>query len=182
MNTTRGAYAHDRLWACIEHTERGEGVLTLARTGVLTLLVRWAAENCAPPNLEVGLSCPPRSSQRFPTLQSRALVSDLGQSCLQVAEGPVFPLLDRLVTASSLVEAAVNASGVDSVQAVHERYHREGRGVKDLYSPESWQRLRLEVVEPLVLALEARAAAAEGDAARQAQLAVDVAEALATRP
>ena len=48
--------------------------------------------------------------------------------------------------------------------------------------PEYWERLRAEVVEPLVLELEAEDAAAEGDAARQAQLAVDTAVALGTRP
>ena len=51
-----------------------------------------------------------------------------------------------------------------------------------IHSPAFWERLRVEVVEPLVAGLEAAAAAAEGDAARQAQLAVDVAQALATRP
>ena len=38
------------------------------------------------------------------------------------------------------------------------------------------------VVEPIVLSLEEKAAEEEGDAARRAQLAVDVAEALGTRP
>ena len=45
-----------------------------------------------------------------------------------------------------------------------------------------WERLQAEVVEPVVADLEAKDAAAEGDAALQAQLGVDITKALATRP
>ena len=45
-----------------------------------------------------------------------------------------------------------------------------------------WRELRAAVTEPLTAALAGQAATAEGDAATQAQLAVDVAQALATRP
>ena len=50
--------------------------------------------------------------------------------------------------------------------------------------PAFWERVQAELVEPLVLELEAQAAAEEeeGGAARQAALAVEAAEALATRP
>ena len=40
----------------------------------------------------------------------------------------------------------------------------------------------MEVIGPLVKSLQAKDTAEEGDAARQAQLAVEVAEALSTRP
>ena len=43
--------------------------------------------------------------------------------------------------------------------------------------PAFWERMLVEVVDPLVHDLEAKDAAAEGDAARQAQAAVDAAEA-----
>ena len=78
------------------------------------------------------------------------------------------------------VTEAAGASGSEEVQAAHRAFVADEQA--SMGSPAFWGRLRVEVVEPLVLELEAQATAEEGDPARQAQLAVDVAEALATRP
>ena len=75
---------------------------------------------------------------------------------------------------------AAGASCSEEVQAAHRAIAANKEAA--VASPAFWGRLRVEVVEPLVLELEAQATAEEGDPARQAQLAVDVAEALATRP
>ena len=56
--TTPRDYLHEYLWDDMELLSGGEAALVLARTGVLTLLVRWAADNCSLPHPEVGLSCP----------------------------------------------------------------------------------------------------------------------------
>ena len=80
------------------------------------------------------------------------------------------------------LNAVLSASSAPASQEIQDvradmRSHEYG----GLCIPAFWERLRAEMVEPLALELEAEAAE-EGAAAKQAQLAVDTAEALATRP
>ena len=79
----------------------------------------------------------------------------------------------------ALVKAASDPSILEA-QAVG-RY-LESPGPATFCIPAFWERVREEVVEPLTQQLEEEDAAAEGDAARQTQLAVDIVKALATRP
>ena len=70
------------------------------------------------------------------------------------------------------------ASDAPAIEVELEELHADGTaGIGSA----SWQRLREKVAEPLAALLAGRAAAEEADAARQAQVAVDVARALATR-
>ena len=93
---------------------------------------------------------------------------------MQVATAPQFTVKDRLALIyQNVLKAAAAALGIEQIA---------GSSVHSLVVPAFWARVQAELVEPLVLELEAEDAAAEGDAAKQAQLAVDTAEALATRP
>ena len=73
-----------------------------------------------------------------------------------------------------LVKRAVGSSDVAAVQGAYELVDDGPAGAG---SAAYWRRLRAEVTEPLAAALDAKAAASSDPA----QLAVDVAEALATR-
>ena len=83
-------------------------------------------------------------------------------------------MADKLATISRLVHRATCA-------LVPDRSHASD-DAELLHTPEYWEQLRLVVDGPLAREMEAKDAAEEGDAARQAQLAVDTAEALAKRP
>ena len=91
--------------------------------------------------------------------------------------------MQRMATLLSNLMDVVNQAciGTDS-EALFEAHHPEGE-VHDIAIPAYWQRLQAEVIQPL----SELAAAAEIDArpeieAWQVQIAVEVAEALATRP
>ena len=76
----------------------------------------------------------------------------------------------------------VDTQGSEELRAARQAIRADGEDT--IIDRAHWERVRKELVEPLVLELEEQAAAEEeeGGAARQAQLAVDVAGALATRP
>ena len=89
-------------------------------------------------------------------------------------------MADKLAAVFGLaLRAASAAPGSEELQAAQRSL--EAGDTAPLFSPELWERLRAEVVEPLVLGLEQKDAAEAGDAALPAQLAVDTAKALATR-
>ena len=119
--------------------------------------------------------CLPRPSFLLPVVTAAGLLSpgscSLGvQVCHQLLPH-VFALC---------LKAAPQEPGSEEVQAAARSL--AAGDAAPFCSPGLWERLRIEVVEPLVASLESEDAAAEGDVARQAQLAVDTAEALATRP
>ena len=100
---------------------------------------------------------------------------------MQRASGP-YMMETKLTIIFWLVTKAASASNKTRYEAAVCSLGSEEPSEKKIQSPTLWWNLRVEMVEPLVLELEAEDAAAAGDAAKQAQLAVDVAEALATRP
>ena len=157
-----------------------EAGLALARGGVLTRLVRWMEDHCALPHPQVGrLPLPLPSAPQLPTCRRPAtgvflLFLGVGHS-LRAAR--VVAVQDSLNDLGGMVWALVSTA-VSALK--HEEIDKTEDG-SSLRSPALWQRVRVEVLEPLALELEAKAAAEEGDAARQAQLAVDVAQALAMR-
>lgn len=88
-------------------------------------------------------------------------------------------LPDRLASIYELVMEAAAASASEEVRAAHRTFVAGTRAA--IRSLAFWERLSMELVEPLVLTLKEQAAEEEGDVARQAQLAVDAAEALAAQ-
>ena len=88
-------------------------------------------------------------------------------------------MAEKLAAINTLVCEAADTSSMDESQSATATLMT---GDAEALKPAFWERLRAEVLDPLALRLKEEAAAEEADPSKQAQLAVDTAEALATRP